>query len=240
MMSLMASGKTALVIGANRGIGLQLIKTFKERGWHTIGSVRPDTLASNDPSIEDLKATGSDVVELDLKSEQTIKETAQSLVEKNVTIDVLFLSAGIGVYPLEWQAHEKEDLMERFEVMVVGPLLTVKHFLPLINKDGTGKIAYMTSSDASVGANDGDAIGYRMTKSAENQQMRTLSIDFKKAEIPISTLAFEPGFIKTRLTRWKGHQDIVESCNGMVDIVERMTPDMLGSFLKWNGETIPW
>ena len=118
--------------------------------------------------------------------------------------------------------------------------MTVKHFLPLINKDGTGRIVYITSSDASVGTNDGDAIGYRMAKSAENQQMRTLSIDLKKAKIPISTLAFEPGFIKTRLTRWKGHQDIVESCNGMVDIVESMTPDMSGSFLKWNGETIPW
>ena len=149
--------------------------------------------------------------------------------------------------------------MERFEVMVVvrpgsarvcpshntnnslqGPLLTVKHFLPLINKNGTGRIVYITSEDASVGTNDGDAIGYRMAKSSETQQMRALSLDFKKAGVPISTLAFDPGFIKTRLTRWKGHQDITESCNGMVDVVERMTPDMSGSFLKWNGETIPW
>lgn len=42
------------VPGANRGIGLHLIRTFKARGWHTIGSVRPETFNSSDPSIVDV------------------------------------------------------------------------------------------------------------------------------------------------------------------------------------------
>lgn len=92
----------------------------------------------------------------------------------------------------------------------------------------------------SVGANDEDAIGQRIAKAAEDQQMKTPSMDLNKAGMPISALAFEPEFIKTRLTRWKGHQDIEESFDSMVDIVEKMTPDMSGSFLKWNGKTIKW
>ncbi|KAK1834721.1 NAD(P)-binding protein [Podospora conica] len=234
--------KTVLVVGANRGIGLQLIRTFKSHGWHTIGSVRPETLASNDSSIADLRATNSDIVQIDYKDETTIKSTANELAEKNVILDVLINCGGIKVRPLEWHLHEEEDLMERFQVMVVGPFLVTKHFLPLITKDGTGKLIYITSKSGSIGApwHDGKFLGYRMAKSAANQQVKTLALDFQRDKIPITTLAFEPGFIKTKLTGWRGEVDIEESANGMVDIIEKLAPEQTGTFVNWKGETIPW
>ena len=70
--------------------------------------------------------------------------------------------------------------------------------------------------------------------------VKTLALDFQRHDIPVSTLAFEPGFIKTRLTAWRGRVDIEEACTGMVDIIEKLTPDRSGSFLDWTGETIPW
>ena len=79
-----------------------------------------------------------------------------------------------------------------------------------------------------------------MAEAAANQQVKTLALNFKRDKIPIRTLAFEPGFIKTKLTGWRGRVDIVEACNGMVDIVEKMTPEMSGTFVDWKGETIPW
>lgn len=79
-----------------------------------------------------------------------------------------------------------------------------------------------------------------MAKAAVNQQVKTLSLDFQRTGIPVSTHALEPGFIKTRLTDWRGRVDIEESCNGMVDIIERLTPEESGSFLNWTGKTIPW
>ncbi len=87
---------------------------------------------------------------------------------------------------------------------------------------------------------DGEVIGYRMAKAAANQQVKTLALDFQRDNIPVTTLAFEPGFIKTRLAGWRGRVDIEESCTGMVDIIEKLSPDMSGSFLNWKGETIPW
>ncbi|KAK0726903.1 hypothetical protein B0T26DRAFT_747295 [Lasiosphaeria miniovina] len=127
-----------------------------------------------------------------------------------------------------------------------------------MHKNGTGRIIYITSDSGSIGcethsisrvdintlANNvavpnpsGNVIGYRMAKSAANQQVKTLAIDFKRGGIPVSTLAFEPGFIKTRLS---GDTNIVESCPGTVDIIERMAPDMPGAFLDWQGNTVPW
>lgn len=234
--------KTVLIVGANRGIGLQLIRTFKSRGWQTIGSVRPETFESSDPSIAELKETDSEIIQIDYKDAATIKSAAADLLSKNVCLDVLVNVGGIKVRPLEWQAHDQDDLIERFQVMAIGPFLVTKNFLPLMKKDGTGKIIYITSKSGSIGApdNDGEVIGYRMAKTAANQQVKTLALDFQRDNIPVSTLAFEPGFIKTRLTGWRGHVDIEESCTGMVDIIEKMSPGMSGSFLNWKGETIPW
>jgi NAD(P)-dependent dehydrogenase (short-subunit alcohol dehydrogenase family) len=87
---------------------------------------------------------------------------------------------------------------------------------------------------------DGEVIGYRMAKAAANQQVKTLALDFQRDNIPVTTLAFEPGFIKTRLTGWRGRVDIEESCTGMVNIIEKLVPEMSGSFLDWKGETILW
>ncbi|KAH8903089.1 short chain dehydrogenase [Coniochaeta sp. PMI_546] len=227
---------------ANRGIGLQLIRTFQSRDWHTIGSVRPEMLASNVPSIADLKATNADIIQIDYENGTTIKSAADELAAKGVTLDVLVNCGGIKVRPLEWHLHEQEDLMERFQVMVVGPFLVTKQFLPLVTKDGTGKLIYITSKSGSIGApdHDGELIGYRMAKAAPNQQVKTLALDFQRDDIPITTLAFEPGFIKTRLTGFRGRVDIEESSNGMVDIIEKLTPEHTGTFVDWKGETIPW
>ena len=81
---------------------------------------------------------------------------------------------------------------------------------------------------------------YNMAQIAARRQVRTAALDFQLEGIPVTTVAFEPGFIKTGLTGWRGCVDIGESCTGMVDIIERLTPDMSGSFLDWKGETIPW
>jgi NAD(P)-dependent dehydrogenase (short-subunit alcohol dehydrogenase family) len=120
--------------------------------------------------------------------------------------------------------------------------VVTKEFLPLMNKDGSGKIIYITSKSGSIGAedHDGEVIGYRMAKAAANQQVKTLALDFQRAKIPITTFAFEPGFIKTKLTGWRGKVDIEESCNGMVDIIEKITPEMSGQFQDYKGETSPW
>ncbi|KAH8586503.1 hypothetical protein B0O99DRAFT_602428 [Bisporella sp. PMI_857] len=95
--------KTVLVIRANRGIGLQLIRTFAKNGWDTIGSVRPETLNTKDPSIADAskiavspylsykilqpEATNAKIVEIDCKNESTIKKAADEL--RDTKLDVL-------------------------------------------------------------------------------------------------------------------------------------------------------
>jgi NAD(P)-dependent dehydrogenase (short-subunit alcohol dehydrogenase family) len=79
-----------------------------------------------------------------------------------------------------------------------------------------------------------------MAKAAANQQVKTLALDFQRDNIRVTTLAFEPGFIKTKLTGWRGRVDIEESSTGMVNIIETLTLEKSGTFVDWKGEMIPW
>ncbi|KAF2797777.1 NAD(P)-binding protein, partial [Melanomma pulvis-pyrius CBS 109.77] len=206
--------------GANRGIGLAFVRTLKGRGWSTIGSVRPET--RDDVSVDELSATGSRIVKIDYKKEETIVQAAKEL--EDVKIDLLINCAGIAVQPPPWQDHFKVDLMERFEVMTVGPFLAIKHFFPHILRDGGGTIVNMSSSSGSIA----------------DQLTVTLANDFKKNGHPIGIVAFQPGYIKTKLTGFKGPIDIDESVSGMANLTETITPEGSPYFLSWKGETIPW
>jgi NAD(P)-dependent dehydrogenase (short-subunit alcohol dehydrogenase family) len=79
-----------------------------------------------------------------------------------------------------------------------------------------------------------------MAKAALNQLTVTLANDFKKSGHPIGIVAFQPGYIKTKLTGYKGPIDINESVTGMVNLAETVTPEGSPYFLSWKGETLPW
>jgi len=79
-----------------------------------------------------------------------------------------------------------------------------------------------------------------MAKSALNQQTVTLALDLKEAGHGITVMALSPGFIPTRLSKFKGHIDMDESVQGMVSIIEKATMEDNGKFVRWNGEQMEY
>ena len=90
------------------------------------------------------------------------------------------------------------------------------------------------------GNNDPRFIGYKMAKAALNQLTVTLANDFKAKDHPVGIVAFQPGYVKTRLTGFMGDVDIVESVEGMVEQLDDITPKGSPYFLDWKGETLGW
>ncbi|EMR71522.1 putative short chain dehydrogenase protein [Eutypa lata UCREL1] len=68
--------------------------------------------------IAQLKEAGSRIIEIDYSDTATIESSATELKAQNITIDVLINCGGTKVHPFEWHAHEFDDIMERFAVMV--------------------------------------------------------------------------------------------------------------------------
>lgn len=229
--------KNALVIGANRGIGLSLVKAMCAHNWCVTGTVRPAT--QKDDSVQDLKATGARILELDLLDETTIQEAAHTY--GSGPLDVLVNCAGVGPEPDDWWQHTPSILLDKFRTNTVGPFLTTKYFYPNL-KAAKGKVFNISSRSASISTNNqvGQDLAYRLSKTALNQLTATMAAEFKNHDDGITVIALYPGYLPTRLSSFRSRDNMDECIEGMMQVIDSAGQDLSGSFLNWKGETMPW
>lgn len=234
----MERAKTALVIGANRGVGLALVKALVDQKYRVWGSVRPQTMG--DDSVEDLEKTGAGIVQIDFTNEETIIDAAKTL-EPEGGLDVLVNCGGVNTKPRQWNGGDTADLiLEKFKIMAMGPFLATCHFLPLLRKRELGKVLNISSDLASISNTDGGRISYRMAKTALNQQTASLAADFKAQGINVALVAVHPGRVPTRMSGGSGSVELGESAKGMIKIVEELNMENSGRYLHYTGTPIEW
>jgi NAD(P)-dependent dehydrogenase (short-subunit alcohol dehydrogenase family) len=95
------TGRTAVVTGANGGLGLESAKALAGAGAHVVMAARNQEKAQ--AAVDDIKATYPDasfeIVELDLASQTSTKAAAESIVERHPTVDILINNAGLMAMP---------------------------------------------------------------------------------------------------------------------------------------------
>jgi NAD(P)-dependent dehydrogenase (short-subunit alcohol dehydrogenase family) len=83
-------------------------------------------------------------------------------------------------------------------------------------------------------------MAYRTAKAALNQVSVTLAREWKDEGRKTTIVCFEPGFLSTRLTNWDGEDDMETSIAGLMSVIESVTPQDSGGFMKWDGTKIPF
>ncbi|KAH6612293.1 hypothetical protein B0J18DRAFT_474119 [Chaetomium sp. MPI-SDFR-AT-0129] len=210
------ASKSVLIVGGNRGIGLNLLKAFVAESWNVTGTVRPQTRRDDDPSIVDLEKTGARILEIDYLDESTIEKAA--IAYGNKPLDLL---------------------INKFRVMAVGPLLTIKHFLPKLEQAPGAKIVNISSAFGSISTNSfGTCMAYRIAKAALNQGAVTMAREWEKEGRKVTMICVEPGFLSTRLTGWDGVDDMDTSIAGLMKLFKNITPEDNGGFFLWDGSRI--
>jgi NAD(P)-dependent dehydrogenase (short-subunit alcohol dehydrogenase family) len=216
-----------LITGANRGIGLEMARQFKERGDEVLAVCRQPT-----PALEGLGAQILDGV--DVTSEEAVADLARRL--EGVELDVLINNAGI----LTRESLENLDLdriRRQFEVNAIGPLQVTAALLGNLGQGS--KVAVITSRMGSIGDNtSGSRYGYRMSKAAVNMAFVSLAHDLRERGIAVAVL--HPGFVRTDMTNHDGLIDPPESAQGLIARLDELTLDSSGTFWHANGERLPW
>jgi len=233
------AAKSVLIVGANRGIGYNLLKAFVGESWDVTGTVRPQSRADKDPSVGDLEKTGAKILEIDYLDEATIERAAAAWGDK--PLDMLVNLGGLSPHPKSWQEQSADMMVERFRVMAVGPLLTIKHFLPKLEKASDARVVNVSSAFGSISTNSfGTCMAYRVAKAALNQGAVTMAREWEKEGRKVTMVCIEPGFLSTRLTGWDGVDDMDTCIAGMMKLFKGLTPKDHGAFLKWDGTKIPF
>lgn len=219
---------TALITGANRGIGLAYCRQLQERGDTVIALCRT-------PSPE-LEALGVRIeAGVDVTEEEAIAELVKRL--DGLPIDLLILNAGI----LEYTSLEDldvESLRRQFEVNAIGPLQLTRALLA--NLHPGSKLVLMTSRMGSIDDNSsGGSYGYRMSKVALNIAGKSLAIDLQPRGIAVAIL--HPGLVRTRMINFNPNGITpAESVRGLLARIDALTLETSGSFWHANGQVLPW
>lgn len=218
---------TVCITGANRGIGLELVRQYAQRGEDVIAVCRE--------ASPDLEISGVEIVDgIDVTDSKSTVELAKKLSGRR--IDVLINNAGI----LSNESLDDLDfdrMRRQFEVNSLGPLRVTA---ALRNNLGRGsKVAIITSRMGSIEDNtSGGRYGYRMSKAAVNMAGRSLARDLENDGVAVAVL--HPGFVRTDMTDHQGLVDAPESAAGLMARIDQLSLQTSGSFWHANGEELPW
>lgn len=229
---------TALVTGANKGMGLEFCRQLSGRGDKIIATCRS-------PSAE-LQALPARILEdVEMTSDEAIARLARELA--GTSIDWLVLNAGV----LESSSLGKLDfdrMRHEYDVDALGPLRVVQALLS--NLPDGAKIALISSRIGSIGDNtSGGIYGYRMAKTALN--MAGVSLAHDLAPRGIAVIMLHPGMVDTDLVRGARARrggtapppgvitpDV--AVRDMLPRIDELTRETSGRFLHRDGSVLPW
>ncbi|WP_100401431.1 3-hydroxybutyrate dehydrogenase [Bacillus sp. FJAT-42315] len=192
----MLTGQVALVTGSASGIGLEVARSFAKEGAKVIIADLKEEAAKT--AAEQLTAQGFDVaaVACDVTNEQQVQDCLQFAVDQFGTVDILVNNAGLQhVAPLEQFSTEKFELL--IKVMLTAPFVFIKHALPIMKKNGSGRIINMASINGLVGF--AGKAAYNSAKHGVIGLTKVAALETAAHGITVNALC--PGYVDTPLVR---------------------------------------
>lgn len=188
---------------------------------------------------------------LDLTDEATIVGAARHVsglgADLRLIIDASGILHDVGLSPEKtWRDLDAAQLAKAFAVNAIGPALLMKHFLPLLPRQGRSVFATLSARVGSIGDNRlGGWYGYRASKAALNQFVRTAAIELGRRQPAAICVALHPGTVATSLSApfVKAGVDVQttdQAAGRLIDVIDRLPPGSSGGFFDHRGDPVPW
>jgi NAD(P)-dependent dehydrogenase (short-subunit alcohol dehydrogenase family) len=181
--------KTALVTGANAGIGLATVLELARRGFHTIGTVRSEAKAA---VVH--RAAAEAGVDVETRMLDVTDADACEAVMNGLVLDGLVNNAGFGMTAAIEDTSD-DEARASFETMVLGPMRLARLALPGMRVRGGGRIVMMSSIYGRVTT---PLTGwYQGSKHALEALSDALRVEVRRDDIRV--ILVEPGFVNTNI-----------------------------------------
>ena len=224
-----------LITGASRGLGREFARQYASAGWTVHAGVRNLHQRS---AIKQLQHKQITCHELDVTKHDQILSVSAELAEE--PIDLLINNAG---FWLGKDAHydrcDGTQWTEEFQVHLFGTMAMCEAFVDQVTAGDRKLIVNISSGNGSLTLESG--IGdypYNTSKAALNLISKGLAADLKQRGITV--VCFTPGFVATDMSGPDADLSPHESVNAMCAIIETLGPEQTGTFLRYNGESVPW
>jgi NAD(P)-dependent dehydrogenase (short-subunit alcohol dehydrogenase family) len=225
---------TVLITGANRGIGLEFVREYAADGWRVIAACRKPKKAKDVEQVNgDVTLRALDVADPDSVA-TFVDET------KNEPIDVLINNAGVYLdRNIPFGKLDYAGWMTSFQVNTVGPVRVAEALADAVAASSRKLMVFVSTQMASIAENSaGGAYAYRASKAALNAAVKSMAVDIKARGI--ACLLLHPGWVRTDMGGKNATLDVRDSVHGMRRVIEDFDLARTGSFLRYNGEPVPW
>ncbi|OGX88455.1 hypothetical protein BEN47_08945 [Hymenobacter lapidarius] len=234
-----------LITGANRGLGLELVCQYLERGDHVFAASRHPTDAVELQRLHQQYADRLVLLPLDVTSAASIEAAVQAVGQATDALDLLINNAGVYPNAGSGDAHQRlgqlthEDAIETMQVNAIGPLLVSQALLPLLRAGRKGRIISISSGQGSLTWKaTGDPYHYSASKAALNMYMRSLAAEI--GHMGLISVIVDPGWMRTDMGGNHATQEPADSARGIIRLADQLHAEENGSFVTWQGQPVPW
>ena len=229
----------ALVIGSGGGIGVAMLSQLQS-----------DT--SYNQAIGLSRSTEVSVNYFDETSVAKAAQSVASLCEtSNLQLRLLVVATGFlhgdaGQPERSFTNMDPAYLTQVFQINTLGPALVMKHFLPLMPKTGRCVAGFVSAKVGSIGDNAlGGWYGYRASKAALNQLVKTASIEMTRRNKESICVSLHPGTVATRLSQPFAKTGLnvrpaTEAATDLLAVLAGLNPADTGCLIDYQGQKIPF
>jgi NAD(P)-dependent dehydrogenase (short-subunit alcohol dehydrogenase family) len=213
---------TVLIVGASRGIGLELARQYAAAGSVVHATTRtpdaPGALGGIEGTVH--------LHRLDVRDAEHVAALRARL--EGVALDVLIHNAGV----------YSGSQAELTEVNTEAPLRLGDSFEGNVAA-AEGALALMSSGMGARRGRRTSALGsYARSKAELNDGLRLRAARW--ADMGITAIVINPGWVRTDMGGSGAPLDVVTSVTGIRRLIDGLTPDMGGRFWSWDGTEHPW
>lgn len=230
--------QAALITGANRGIGYELVKQLASMGFKVILASRDSKKGAE--AAQRLADSGLDVsfVVMDVTDQESIRKAAMTITETVGRLDVLINNAG--VY-LDGSARlltmDPAILEQTMSTNFFGVYHVMRSFLPLMERRGYGKIINVSSEYGAINAMSSPGAGaYKISKLAMNALTRLAAAEVKR---DIKIYAVDPGWVSSDMGGPSAPRTPKRAAELIIRLVTMGSEGSCGEFFR-DGKPIDW
>lgn len=234
----MSARKTALVTGANRGIGYEVCRQLGHEGFHVILSSRNESKGK--AAAENLKGEGLSVefLGIDVADDTSVREAAKVFQEKQGSLNVLINNAGIHYDNWQGALDANFDIVhEALEINLLGPWRMCQAFVPLIKASGGGRIVNVSSGAAALNDMGSGTPAYSASKAGLNALTIKLAHEVKESGILVNSVC--PGWVRTDMGGPSAPRSVEVGARSVVWAAFLSDDGPTGGFFR-DGERIEW
>jgi NAD(P)-dependent dehydrogenase (short-subunit alcohol dehydrogenase family) len=235
----MTTEKIALVTGANKGIGLEIVRQLAKAGFRVFLTARDRQRGEEASKKLQQEGLHVEFLQLDVADAASIEQLAKELASRIDHLDVLVNNAGILLDASNASVLEVEPalILQTLQTNTLGPLRLIQKLVPLLSNSNAGKVINVSSGGGQLTDMGDWAPAYSLSKTALNAVTGMMATALGDKHIVVNSIC--PGWVRTDMGGSGASRSVQQGADTVTWLATEAPSDLTGKFLR-DRQVIPW